>query len=138
MKILVADDSPTTRSFLKVLLNLADADLLEAADGERAYRVARLVPLDLIIADVNMPKLDGISLVQKLRAEAEPRLRTLPVVLLTGDKSPEVERRGWDAGATAFARKPISADELTQILRRITTPRSPAEPSPPSARRPAR
>jgi two-component system chemotaxis response regulator CheY len=119
LKILIVDDSPTTRSFLKVILNLESMDLLEAENGERALLIAQLVTLDLVIADVNMPRLDGIGLVQKLRASPESRLRRLPVVLLTADRSEELQRRGLEAGATAFARKPILPAELSAIVKGI-------------------
>jgi two-component system chemotaxis response regulator CheY len=124
LKILIVDDSPTTRSFLKVILNLEHMDLLEAENGERALVVAQLVRLDLVIADVNMPKLDGIRLVERLRASPDPRLRALPVILLTADKTEELQRRGIEAGATSFARKPISPAELTAIVKAIGNPES--------------
>jgi len=102
-----------------VILNLEAMDLLEAENGERALLIAQLVTLDLIIADVNMPRLDGVDLVRRLRSSPDPRLRELPVVLLTADKSEEAQRRGLEAGATAFAHKPILPAELSAIVKKI-------------------
>jgi DNA-binding response OmpR family regulator len=117
-----------------VILNLEAMDLLEAENGERALLVAQLVTLDLIIADVNMPRLDGIDLVKRLRASLDPRLRDLPVVLLTADKSEEAQKRGLDAGATAFAFKPILPAELSAIVKKIGVRTSSTKP--PSSRGP--
>lgn len=119
MKTLVVDDSAGTRSYLKVLLNLENMDLLEADSGERALVIARMVPLDLVIADINMAKLDGVELVRRFRTSTDGRLRALPVILLTGDMTDETRRRGLDAGATAFAHKPIMPAELKNLIKTI-------------------
>ncbi len=119
MKILLVDDSAATRSYLKVVLSLERTTVFEVENGERALLVARMVFLDLVIADVNMPRVGGIELVERFRSSSEPRLRSLPVILLTAEGSPEVERRGLAAGATAFAYKPISPPQLVALVKEI-------------------
>ena len=92
--ILLVDDIPAILSFLKARLVRLDCEMVDADDGQRALRLVRLTPIDLVIADVNMPGMDGITFVAELRKSEHERLRVLPVILLTGDKDPEVRRRG--------------------------------------------
>jgi two-component system chemotaxis response regulator CheY len=119
LKILIADGSPSLRSTLRALLGREGADILEAEDGERALQVALTVPLDLILVDIGVSKLDGIGLTLRLRAEATPRLRGLPLVLLAENSSPDLAVRARAAGATELLQKPLSADGLAALLRRI-------------------
>jgi two-component system chemotaxis response regulator CheY len=74
---------------------------------------------DIVIADINMPGLDGWSFLARLRADARPEIRTLPVVLLTSDKSQDVRSRALKAGASGFVRKPVSGSDLQQALQRL-------------------
>ncbi len=115
-KLLLVDDSPAIRSFIKVLLSASPFEFLEADDGERALRLIRIVPVDLVIADINMPVLDGLSFVQRLRAGADDYQRRLPVVLLTADTGSDMEVRAGEAGANFFLRKPVSGERLRSIV----------------------
>jgi CheY-like chemotaxis protein len=110
--ILLVDDSGTIRSLLKVYLASLRADFLDAEDGERALQVLRLVQVDLVIADVRMAPMDGITFVGQIRASKQERVRSLPVILLTGARSEELRRRGLAAGANAFVYKPVDEETL--------------------------
>ncbi len=118
-KLLLVDDSPAIRSFIKVLLSAYPFEFLEADDGERALRLARIVPVDLVIADINMPVLDGLSFVLRLRASQEEHLRRLPVALLTADTGDDLEARAAEAGANFFLRKPVSGERLRSIVNMV-------------------
>ncbi|HEV8247883.1 MAG TPA: response regulator [Polyangiaceae bacterium] len=115
-RLLVVDDSAAVRSFIRAHLAPFGFELLDAEDGERALRIARLLPLDVVVADITMPGLDGIEFVRSLRASDERAQRELPVVLLTGDRSPELHRRGIDAGASKVLYKPVTSDSLLSAV----------------------
>lgn len=118
-RVLLVDDSPTVRNILKVYLMNLPVDLVEAEDGERALQVLKLVPADLVIADINMPGLDGISFCKKVREGALPSGSTLPIVLLTGDKTELLRSRGTEAGCSAFLLKPVKSAELVEVVQRL-------------------
>jgi two-component system chemotaxis response regulator CheY len=92
---------------------------LEAEEAERAWQVCWLMPVDLVIADVNMPGTNGIGFVRQLRSADRPNLKQLPVILLTGDKSEELQNEGLRAGASAFVHKPISNTALVALVEKL-------------------
>ena len=117
MRILLVDDDPAaTRLYRTMLANEghevlvfdSGVDAVEAAEREGAR-------LDLVITDFNMPGIKGDVTLSLLRA----RLPELPVVILTSEPSPTVERRARDAGAAAFLRKPCSAELLSRTVARV-------------------
>jgi two-component system chemotaxis response regulator CheY len=114
--ILLVDDSPTIRSVLKVYLMGLGREFVEAEDGVRALRLVRLMEIELIIADVNMPVMDGLTFARELRASADQRLRTVPVILLTSEKGPEIETKGREAGVQAILHKPVDPVNLKQAV----------------------
>lgn len=121
-KILIVDDSSAIRSFIRVYLSWQACEIVEADNGDRALQIARLVPIDLAIADINMPGTDGIEFVRTLREQREKRLKALPVILLTADRTAGVERRALEAGANRFLRKPIDPDKLGEHVRDLLAP----------------
>lgn len=125
MNVLLVDDSASVRAILQVYLMGLRPTFLEAADGERALRLLRLSPVDLVIADVQMAPMDGIAFVRALRGSDRPALRAVPVVMLTGDRSEEVRTRGLQAGADAFVRKPVDAKTLLRTIQDVMRPRGP-------------
>ncbi|HNO67470.1 MAG TPA: response regulator, partial [Pseudomonadota bacterium] len=117
--VLVADDSITTRSLLRSVLESGGYRVRTAADGDEALRLARGEPIDLLVSDVRMPRLDGISLLAKLRSDA--RTSKLPVVLFSGANNEEDRQRGLAAGASAYLAKSDFErghliDVVTQLL----------------------
>lgn len=114
IKVLLIDDSPTIRSIVKVYLMGHGFDFLEAGDGERGLQVAKLMGPDLIIADVNMPRMDGISLVKRMRADPGA-LSRIPVILITGTAH-AAEEEARQCGANAFLRKPVSSEALAKAV----------------------
>jgi two-component system chemotaxis response regulator CheY len=114
--ILLVEDSPTIRNIIKVYLMGGQYEFVEADGGARGLQLARLMPLDLVIADINMPGMDGITFLRELRADEQARVRNLPVILLTGEKSEELKAKGLKAGANDFIRKPVSSAGLVEIV----------------------
>lgn len=101
--VLVADDSITTRSLLRSVLESGGYKVRTASDGEEALRLVRNEPIDLVVSDVQMPRLDGIALVERLREDT--RTSGLPVVLFSSADSDDDKRRGAASGAAAYLTK---------------------------------
>lgn len=117
--ILAVDDSASMRQMVGLTLRTAGYEVVEAADGEAALAYAREHPVDLVLADVNMPKLDGIRLVAALRML--PAYQLTPLLLLTTESSPERKQQGKQAGATGWMVKPFNPDQLLATLERVLT-----------------
>lgn len=103
VSILVVDDSVTTRTLEKSILEAAGFAVAVATDGLEALAVLRREPVDLVVSDVDMPRLDGFELTRRIKAD--PKTRDLPVVLVTALDSPEQQELGLDAGADAYLLK---------------------------------
>jgi len=125
MKILVVDDDSDLRGLLCFALRQAGYLPLEAEDGERALAVFEAERPALVILDVNMPKLDGFAVLQRLRATSR-----VPVLMLTVRASEEDQVRGLDLGADDYLAKPFSPRallaRLRALLRRSTGEEPPA------------
>lgn len=118
-KILIIDDSRTMREVLKVYLMGGRYGFLEAESGARALDILRLELVELVIADINMPAMDGFAFVRAMRANLMPRVRTVPIILITSDKSEEIRDRVKDAHVDAFLGKPVDAGELVAAVEKI-------------------
>lgn len=111
-RLLVADDSVTTRTLVAGILEGAGYLVSTAADGLAAWQLLQTNGADLVISDVDMPRLDGFALTKNIRAS--PRLRHVPVVLVTAHESEADRERGLAAGAEAYVRK--STFDQTELL----------------------
>lgn len=112
-RILIADDVATNRIVLKVKLSSAFYDVIQAASGQKALELARSERPDLIILDVQMPDLDGISVCEALRAD--PITEHIPIIMITSASDKASKLRALKAGADDILFKPI--DELTLLAR---------------------
>jgi two-component system chemotaxis sensor kinase CheA len=99
-RLLVVDDVVTTRSLVKSVLGAAGYDVLTAVDGADAWRVLQEQGADVVVTDIEMPRMDGFELTRRIRASE--RFRNLPVVLVTGLESQLDKQRGVQAGANAY------------------------------------
>lgn len=99
-RIMVVDDSPTTRILLKNVLEMAGYDIVTANDGLEAYEELKKSTFDLLVSDVEMPRMNGFELTASLREDKI--LCELPVVLITALESPEDKEKGMNAGANAY------------------------------------
>lgn len=100
-------------------------EVLDADTGERALQLARLVPLSLMIADIQMPGMDGLTLVDRIRHDSRAQVAKLPVVLLTSDRSEAARVRMQEVGANDLLYKPISAETLRAVTSRFLTKADP-------------
>lgn len=111
-RILLADDSPTTRALEQSLLEAAGYEVLACADGAEAWEKLQRLGADALVSDVEMPRMDGFALTEAVRTS--PRFSRLPVVLVTARESPEDKARGLEVGASAYLVK--SAFDQTNLL----------------------
>jgi two-component system, chemotaxis family, sensor kinase CheA len=117
-RILVTDDSVTSRTLEKNILASAGYEVLMATNGEAALEVLRVEDVDLVISDVDMPKMGGIELTRRIRASDE--LNRLPLILITSLGGEEDRQRGAAAGADAYIVKgEFDQDELLRTVARL-------------------
>lgn len=116
--ILLAEDSITSRMLLKNILDAAGFRVQTAIDGLDAWTTLQTQPFDLLISDVDMPRLDGFSLTARIRASE--RFAELPIVLVTGREKPEDRERGIEAGANAYIIKgSFNQNKLLETIRQL-------------------
>ncbi|HEY8118574.1 MAG TPA: hybrid sensor histidine kinase/response regulator [Methylophilaceae bacterium] len=116
--ILIAEDSITSRMLLKGILESAGYQVKTAVDGMEAFSMLRAEKFDLVVSDVEMPRLNGFDLTARIRADK--KLAELPVVLVTALETPEDRERGIDAGADAYLVKSnFDQSNLLEALRRL-------------------
>jgi len=111
-RILLADDSLTTRTLERSILESAGYDVLACVDGQEAWERLQAEGADAVVSDVEMPRMDGFALTEAVRGS--PRFGRLPVVLVTARAKPEDKARGLQAGASAYLVK--SAFDQTHLL----------------------
>ena len=113
--VLLAEDDRSLRRYLEVMLQRAGYNVIAAADGLEALKVALSSDVDAVVTDAVMPHLSGYELCRFLRGQ--PKLESLPVVLLSGmDRSVDLESVGR---ADAYLSKPVRPEELTNCLARL-------------------
>lgn len=115
--ILAVDDSASMLQMVSFTLKGAGFDVVEATDGQHALDVAKTRRVDLVITDVNMPRMDGITLIGELRKL--PNYRFTPLLMLTTESSPEKKQQGKAAGATGWIVKPFNPDQLLNTVKKV-------------------
>ncbi len=115
--ILAVDDSPSMRQMVAFTLKSAGFDVTEAEDGVDALSKARDGAFNLVLADVNMPNMDGISLVRELRQL--PNYRFTPLLILTTESGQDKKMEGKAAGATGWLVKPFDPEQLIATVNRV-------------------
>lgn len=117
-RILVVDDSITTRTLERTILEAAGFHVQTAADGEEAWRILQTERIDLVVTDVEMPRLNGFDLTARMRASEQ--FAELPVILVTSMASPADRERGIAAGADAYLMKSgFSQEGLLSLVRQF-------------------
>jgi two-component system chemotaxis sensor kinase CheA len=117
-RVLVVDDSLTTRTLEQSILEAAGYDVLTAVDGSDGWRVLQEQGCDLVVADIEMPRMDGFALCEAIRASQ--RFKELPVVLVTALETPEHRARGLEVGADAYIGKSsFDQQNLLDIIKQL-------------------
>lgn len=116
-RILLAEDDAPTRQFMRKLLASEGFEILEAPDGAEAWDLLEREPIDLVVSDIMMPRLNGLELCRQIK-DSE-RYRLMPVVLCTAHNQDSDRLAGLEAGADDFLTKPINVAELTVRIRNL-------------------
>ncbi len=118
--ILTVDDSRTMRDMLKLALNGAGHQVIQADDGMAGVEALATAPrLDVIITDINMPRLDGFGFIDQVRKD--PRHRATPILVLTTESDAAKKQRARDAGATGWIVKPFDPARLIAAVNRVSS-----------------
>lgn len=115
--ILTVDDSRTIRDMLRLTLSGAGYRVVQAEDGVQGLEVLEAENVDVIITDINMPRLDGFGFIGRVRGDE--RRRGIPILVLTTETTQAMKDRARAAGATGWISKPFDPDHLTTALRRV-------------------
>ncbi len=112
--ILAVDDSASMRQMVSFTLKSAGHTVTDAEDGLIALNKAKTSSFDLVITDVNMPNMDGISLISELRKL--PNFKFTPLLMLTTESGMDKKMAGKNAGATGWIVKPFNPDQLLAVI----------------------
>jgi two-component system chemotaxis response regulator CheY len=115
--ILAVDDSTSMRQMVRFTLQHAGYQVVEAVDGVEALEYARGNTVDLVLTDINMPKMDGITLVHELRQLAA--YRYVPMLVLTTEAGQDRKLAGKQAGATGWLVKPFNPEKLLATIAKV-------------------
>ena len=116
-RIIIADDSATARMFIircLQIVGLGDAEFIEAEDGKQALEAAKKQPADLLLTDLNMPVMDGQTLVKWVKAS--PKLCDMPIIVITSAGNPAKEAQLLELGAYRVLNKPVSPPMMMDAL----------------------
>lgn len=115
--IMTVDDSASIRMMVSFSLKDAGFGVVEAVDGVDALAKLEEYDISMVIADVNMPVMDGIQFVKKMRVH--PKYKFTPVVMLTTESHESMKEKGREAGATGWIVKPFKPDQLINVVRKV-------------------
>jgi len=115
--ILAVDDSKSIRELVRFVLEQAGFEVVQAADGDEALALAGDRSVDLVLTDVHMPNLDGISLIRKLREL--PHYKFVPMLVLTTESGTDKKMEGKAAGATGWIVKPFEPAQLLATIAKV-------------------
>ncbi len=117
--ILVVDDSGTVRQQVSMALKQAGFAIVEAADGQEGLATLESNrAIDMVVCDVNMPNLNGLEMVEKVKKK--PENKSLPILMLTTEGQPSMIKRAKEAGAVGWIVKPFDANQLVQTAKHLT------------------
>lgn len=115
--ILTVDDSPSLRMAVRIALTGAGYTVTEAGDGAEGLAKASAQRFDLIITDLNMPRMDGLTMIRELRTK--PTMAGVPIVFLTTESEDGLKAQAKAAGATGWLVKPFNSEQLVKIARKV-------------------
>ncbi len=117
-KVLVVDDSATVRQQVRMVLEQAGFVVAEAVDGQDAVAKVNGETYDGVVCDVNMPRMNGVEFVEKVKADAKHA--ALPILMLTTEGAPDLIRRAKAAGVKGWIVKPFKADQVVAAITKLT------------------
>jgi two-component system chemotaxis response regulator CheY len=114
---LIVDDSVSMRQMVAFTLKQAGFAVLEGGNGEEALKALEGKSVQLVITDLNMPVMDGITLIKQLRAK--PACKFTPILMLTTESQDSKKQEGRSAGATGWIVKPFNPEQLLQVVAKV-------------------
>jgi DNA-binding response OmpR family regulator len=118
-KILIAEDDPAIRSLISQILSLEGYDVASFSEGAGAQEALHASAPDLVVLDIMMPNVDGLTLLEDIRSTETTR--SIPVVLLTAKADDSTTWAGWSGGCDYYMTKPFEPDELIATVNRLIT-----------------
>ena len=115
--IMTADDSASVRQMVSFTLKQAGYDVVEAVDGQDAFDKLKNNSVNMLITDLNMPNIDGIELIKKVRGES--KYRFMPIIMLTTESQASKKQDGKAAGATGWIVKPFKPEQLLAVIKKV-------------------
>ncbi|MCE5335850.1 MAG: response regulator [Desulfobacteraceae bacterium] len=115
--IMTVDDSSSVRQMVGFTLRNAGYQVIEASDGKDALSKLNGSPVHMVITDLNMPNMDGITLIRNLRANGA--FKFVPIIMLTTESQAEKKQEGKDAGATGWIVKPFKPEQLLAVVKKV-------------------
>lgn len=115
--ILTVDDSSSLRMATRIALSGAGYSVTEASDGLEGLEKAKTAKFDMIITDLNMPNMDGLTMIKEIRKL--PMQTGTPIIFLTTESADAVKQQAKSAGATGWLTKPFMPDQLLKITRKV-------------------
>ena len=115
--ILTVDDTASMRQMISFTLHSVGHEVIQASDGQEALKVIEGKKVDLVIADINMPNMDGITLLKSLRALADYKFT--PILMLTTESQDAKRQQGKIAGATGWIVKPFNPEQLLNVVKKV-------------------
>jgi len=115
--ILIVDDSASMRQLVTFALKDAGYDVIAAVDGKDALGKLNGTKVDMVVTDLNMPNMDGITLIKQLRSS--PAGKFTPVVMLTTESQESRKQEGKTAGASGWLVKPFTPDKLIEVIKKF-------------------
>ncbi len=116
-KILAVDDSASMRQMVAFTLKAAGHEVVQAEDGVIALNCAQTQTFDVVISDVNMPNMDGITLIKELRKL--PKFKFTPMLMLTTESGDDKKQQGRAVGATGWIVKPFNPEKLLAVVKKV-------------------
>jgi|SRR5690606_3801358 len=118
--ILVVDDSASLRQVVAIALKQEGYDVIEASDGQDALNKLTGQKIHLIISDVNMPRMDGITMVKEIKKR--PEYKFTPIIMLTTESGDDMKMAGKEAGVKAWVVKPFKPEQMLNAVSKLILP----------------
>lgn len=115
--VLTVDDSPSIRQMVRVVLTPAGYEVHEASDGNQGLTVAKSKQINMIITDLNMPGMDGLTFIREVRKL--PAYSGTPIIFLTTESDDGAKQQAKAAGATGWITKPFKQEQLTAAVKKL-------------------
>ncbi len=118
MRVILVEDDALNRRVVRDMLQVIDIDMVEAENGEAGLDLIAASPFDLVLMDLRMPGIDGLTAIRRLRAMPSPICDT-PVVVITADTAPDLKAQCSAAGADDVLLKPVALNALIDVIARV-------------------